>query len=850
MDPSRATKPLNHDSVPPGCLDDVAPGIRQRLKISPAYFTAQGRDLRIDMLRGYFVFAMIIDHLRGPSPLYLLTGGNRFYTSAAEGFILTSGLVTGLVYKRIIEREGIAAAFHRVLTRAMSLYLLAIGLTLLFVPVSELLGLPWAQGLDLSQPLPFVVSVLTLHRTYYLVDVVLLYTILFLVAPMAMVLITRGKTKQLLAGSFALWGLHQFFPEYVALPWPIAGNYLFQFSAWQLLFFVGLALGFHRDRLPVLTCNRRRVLLAVSAIAVIGLIVVYFVLDPPLDATPPDIAQHMFGADHETRLWLVDTLFAKADLRPGRLFASTAVFSFLFLLLTTFWKPIERATGWLLLLLGQHSLYAYTAHIFFAGMVGLLVIPLDLHYPGPQLFNALVQGLSVLVIWLFARRQVLAPTPRTRRLWMSSPIGIAVAMLLLLSYAPLASYPSVALAAPADPSQARALGTPVRRTNPLGTPLPRINSLGTPVPKINPLGTRLAEPPSTAPQVYAPGASAPKTNTLGTPLPKVNTLGTPVPKVNALGTPAPKVNSLGTPVPKLGGLETPAPAVAAAPVGSGGDAPAGSATPSASGAALQSIGGDVVISEYVGDLQGTLFERTFYSAALDNDMPYYIYLPPDYSSAGRRYPVLYMLHGAYGHRDEWLAYDLVEVADQQIRSGNLPPVIIVLPQGDESYWTNWAGDGPRWGDYIWNDLVHHVDSSYRTLRDRSARAVGGLSMGAWGALSMTLTHPETFGVVGVHSPSLRGDDGSIGILGTGEELAKKDPMQIIQSMTQVPYVQLMLDVGQDDPFRPRVEELHQMLVDRGAVHDWHIFAGGHESEYWHAHVLDYLRFYAFALYRQ
>src|SRR5579871_6283932 len=75
-----------------------------------AYVAEDGRDLRIDLLRGLAVLAMVIDHIAGPSKLYLLTGGNRFYTSAAEGFIFLSGLTVGLVYRRIAEKDGFGTA--------------------------------------------------------------------------------------------------------------------------------------------------------------------------------------------------------------------------------------------------------------------------------------------------------------------------------------------------------------------------------------------------------------------------------------------------------------------------------------------------------------------------------------------------------------------------------------------------------------------------------------------------------------------------------------------------------------------------------------------------------------------
>src|SRR5437867_976349 len=124
----------------------------------------RGRDLRIDFLRGMFVVGMIVDHVGGSSWLYLLTGGNRFYASAAEGFVFVSGLVAGRAYTRAIERNGMSSGLWRLLRRAGQLYLLTIGLTLLFVPASELLHVPWALGWDMHDSWGFVLSTVTLHR--------------------------------------------------------------------------------------------------------------------------------------------------------------------------------------------------------------------------------------------------------------------------------------------------------------------------------------------------------------------------------------------------------------------------------------------------------------------------------------------------------------------------------------------------------------------------------------------------------------------------------------------------------------------------------------------------------------
>src|SRR5215212_6056142 len=92
-----------------------------------------GRDPRLDILRGFCVFAMIVDHIGGPSWLYVLTGGNRGPVTAAEGFVFLSGLVLGMVSRRRVTRDGLGTAIRASLGRAWTLYGLTVSLTLIFV---------------------------------------------------------------------------------------------------------------------------------------------------------------------------------------------------------------------------------------------------------------------------------------------------------------------------------------------------------------------------------------------------------------------------------------------------------------------------------------------------------------------------------------------------------------------------------------------------------------------------------------------------------------------------------------------------------------------------------------------
>src|SRR5918992_404975 len=95
-----------------------------------AYAPGDGRrDRRLDLLRGYAVFAMVVDHFGGESFITPLTGSNRFLVSAAEAFVFLSGFVMGMVYGRRVERAGWVATTEAILRRAALLYLVTVGLT-------------------------------------------------------------------------------------------------------------------------------------------------------------------------------------------------------------------------------------------------------------------------------------------------------------------------------------------------------------------------------------------------------------------------------------------------------------------------------------------------------------------------------------------------------------------------------------------------------------------------------------------------------------------------------------------------------------------------------------------------
>lgn len=355
------------------------------------------RDLRLDVLRGFFGLVMVIDHLGGASFLYPITGGNRFLVSAAEGFIFLSGLLVGLVFGPRILRDGLATVQMHLLRRALTLYGMTLGLTFTFVGLSRLAGMPWLPDAEPLTP-ELVVSLVTLHRTYYLVDVMLFYTLMLAVAPMAVLLLHASRTRVVLLLSVGTWLLYQRFPGSAEVPWPIVNNDTFRVAAWQLWFFGGMVIGYHRDRVwERLSRLPRRSAIGGLGLLAGGLLVVHLTDGAPIAGL----------VDPPSGKAAIELLFDKHAARPGRVLAFAVFFPLFYLALTYFWRPLERAVGWLLLPFGLNALYVYAMHLF-AVYLDALLLP---HVPGFDRFvawqNTLAQIATVAAIWLMVRRRVL-----------------------------------------------------------------------------------------------------------------------------------------------------------------------------------------------------------------------------------------------------------------------------------------------------------------------------------------------------------------------------------------------------------------------------------------------------------
>jgi len=220
----------------------------------------------------------------------------------------------------------------------------------------------------------------------------------------------------------------------------------------------------------------------------------------------------------------------------------------------------------------------------------------------------------------------------------------------------------------------------------------------------------------------------------------------------------------------------------------------------------------------------------------NSEYTFAVLLPTGYDDSAKRYPVLYLLHGggqthtAFPSR----AWFTREAAGREM--------IVVLPNGGRSFFANAAGlPDARYEDVVALDLVQYVDSHYRTLATREARAIGGISMGGFGSALIALHHPDLFGTAGPLSAPLtaaRADGPGaaasglvFGAPGTDERRAR-DPLTLVTQIAPGNAPFFYLACGLEDSLLPASREFVRVLAERGLPHRYTEVPGNHSWTVW------------------
>jgi enterochelin esterase-like enzyme len=233
-------------------------------------------------------------------------------------------------------------------------------------------------------------------------------------------------------------------------------------------------------------------------------------------------------------------------------------------------------------------------------------------------------------------------------------------------------------------------------------------------------------------------------------------------------------------------------------------------------------------------LAGRVERGTYPSTVTGRTESYRIYLPPGYHQADRRYPALYLLHGWPYDETHWDNLGVDEVADAGIVAGTLSPFIIVLPGADsDGLYVTTSGGAGSFEEQLVNELMPHVDATFRTVQTRDARAIGGISRGGVWALEIALRHPDAFAIVGAHSPALSANRAP----------PAYDPFTLM-NQPGVESLRIYLSAGDRDWAREATRQLHQALNTQGISNQFVVHSGAHVDQLWANHIVEYLAFYA------
>jgi hypothetical protein len=399
---------------------------RPRIRARLAYDEPGRRDLRIDTMRGIAIVFVVVNHVGLVSAFQTITQEGVGVVSGAELFVLLSGAVLGLVHRPAIEAGGIRQVAGRTTRRAVKLYVTALVVVLVVFLLSRIPGVDGTavttftdQGtgaagsgasgtvydlyagsdrlLDYPASAPALLDLLMLRIGPWQFNIMGLYVVLLAVSPLILMLLARRRWPVVLAVSVALYVLDALLPTRL-LPSQFEDS--FPLLSWQLLFVVGMVVGFHR-RSVLAWWSSRAGRIALPVCVLLATLLLVFAWSNPYLSNPLDVRLALLP--DTTYQAIYDAWFQRTRIEPGRLLDVLLVVVVGYAILTAFWRPIHRALGWFLVPLGQATLYVFIMHVLLALVAA--------NVPGLATAGVLVGTLAYVVIlgllWVMVRTRFL-----------------------------------------------------------------------------------------------------------------------------------------------------------------------------------------------------------------------------------------------------------------------------------------------------------------------------------------------------------------------------------------------------------------------------------------------------------
>lgn len=255
---------------------------------------------------------------------------------------------------------------------------------------------------------------------------------------------------------------------------------------------------------------------------------------------------------------------------------------------------------------------------------------------------------------------------------------------------------------------------------------------------------------------------------------------------------------------------------------------------------------------------------TLDSKILGAKVRYTIYLPFDYDTSSRFYPVVYLLHGYTDNDMGWIQFGEANlIADEAIAKREIPAMIIAMPDGGPSWYINNYNGSVRYEDFFFGEFMPYIESRYRIRAEKSYRGVAGLSMGGFGTLVYIMRHPEQFAAGAALSAAVNTTEQIVAMdergwgrwpttvygPGIGEarltpHLLSYNPIRIAETaeIEKLKSVKIYLDCGDDDYLTIGNAMLHVALTKRQIPHEYRVRDGAHMWSYWRSGLSEALKF--------
>ena len=237
---------------------------------------------------------------------------------------------------------------------------------------------------------------------------------------------------------------------------------------------------------------------------------------------------------------------------------------------------------------------------------------------------------------------------------------------------------------------------------------------------------------------------------------------------------------------------------------------------------------------------GTVLQENMVSQALGGQSkPFLVYLPPTYNTPqgrNRRYPTLYLLHGSPGNYRDWItAGKADQSADTLIDLKKIPELIMVMPDGNgqisPSEWGNSYDQSQMMETFVAIDLVKYVDQKFRTIAQPADRAIGGLSMGGFGAMNIAVHHPDVFGTVISLGGYYRAEGSVWG--NNAHYIRQNSPIDVLPNDQQARKLHIFLGgATQDEPYYTDTMEFAHELDSFSIPYHLDVQKGYHSWQIW------------------